>query len=152
MSRILLALGAMLVALSTPAAAQGGGGLDARIYRQLLDNDRVRVFEADFKPGDKLATRNFPTHLMYTLTDGTLVFVPEGRTGYEVNFKAGDAMWFPPAARATENDSDKEVRVLVVELKGGSSAASDGKARGKAKAKGRARPKAAAKPKTPGKK
>jgi hypothetical protein len=47
-------------------------------------------------------------------------------------------MWFGPLARATENDSDREVRVLIVEFK-------DGGGRGTAKAsrggKGRAKAK-----------
>ena len=115
----------------------------------MLDNDRVRVLQATFKPGDKVGMRNYPSHLMYPLTDGTLVFVPAGRTGYEVNFKTGEALWFPPLARATENDGDKEVRVLVVELKDGGAARAGGaaKAKSKAKAKGKAAPKAAAKAK-----
>jgi hypothetical protein len=47
-------------------------------------------------------------------------------------------MWFGPLARSTENDSDREVRVLIVEFK-------DGGGRGAAKAsrggKGRAKAK-----------
>src|SRR3954467_10081398 len=138
MTRLVLFASAMLVALCGHLAAQDkpAGG----IYQQILDNDRVRVFQGNFKPGDKLPTRNFPNHLMYALTDGTLIFVPAGRTGYEVNFKAGEALWFPALQRATENDGDKEVRVLVVEMKdgGGARVAS---ARGKAKGKARTRTK-----------
>src|SRR5262245_48787877 len=133
MPRILLLVAVVLVALAAGATAQDSG-----VFKVLLDNDRVRVLQASFKPGDKLPTRNYPNHLLYTLTDGTLVFVPSGRTGYEVNFKAGEAMWFPPLARATENDSDQDVRVLIVELKeGGAPRAGRAKGKGKARAKGR---------------
>jgi len=144
MARIALLAAAMLVVLFGHVAAQDGA-TGGGIYKLLLDNDRVRVLQANFKPGDKLPTRNYPNHLIYTLTDGTLVFAPAGRTAYEVDFKAGEAMWFPPLARATENDSDKEVRVLVVEFKEGA-AARPAKAKGKAKGKGRlrAKPKGAA--------
>ena len=145
--RLLLLMAAGLLALGSPVAAQDGGAKSGGLYRQVMDNERVRVFQANFKPGDKLPSRNFPTHLMVTLTDGTLVFVPEGRTGYEVNFKAGETMWFPPLARATENDSDKEVRVLFVEFKDGAAARSaKGRSKGKkARGPGRtAKPKAAA--------
>jgi hypothetical protein len=151
MSRILLLVGTILMALAGPAGAQDrtGGG----IYKQLLDNERVRAYQANFKPGDKLPERNYPSHLMYMLTDGTLVFAPAGRTAYEVSFKAGETMWFPPLARATENDSDQEVRVLVVEFKE-AVAARTAKAKGKARAKGKAKPKAKApaKAKSPAKK
>jgi hypothetical protein len=139
MTRLVLFAGAMFVALCGQVSAQDKPA--GSIYQQILDNDRVRVFQGNFKPGDKLPSRNFPNHLMYALTDGTLIFVPAGRTGYEVNFKAGDALRVRSLQRATENDSDKEVRVLVVEMKdgGGARVAS---ARGKAKGKARARTRA----------
>jgi quercetin dioxygenase-like cupin family protein len=140
MHRILLLGAAILVCPSGLVAAQDAS---TAVYKQLLDNNRVRVFEATFKPGSKVATRNYPSHLMYSPAEGTLIFTPAGRTGYEVNFKAGEAVWFPPQARATENDSDREVRVLVVEFKDGGGARAV-KPRGKAKARAK---KAPAKPK-----
>jgi hypothetical protein len=147
MNRILLSVGAILVALSGPVTAQKREAADGRVYKQLLDNERVRVFEANFKPGDKLGARNYPSHLMYMLTDGTLVFTPAGRTGYEVSFKAGETMWFPPLMRATENDTDKEVRVLVVEFKDGAAPrAVAAKAKSKAKSKQKAKAKVPSKP------
>jgi hypothetical protein len=146
MHRILLLGGAILLGLSGLVAAQDAS---TAIYKQLLDNDRVRVFEATFKPGSKIATRNYPSHLMYAPAEGTLIFTPAGRTGYEVNFRPGEALWFPPQARATENDSDREVRVLVVEFKDGGARGGKG-VRGKTKAKGKA--KAPAKAKAKGKK
>jgi len=146
MIRILSMIAAALVALPGYAAAQDRTR-SADLYRQVMDNERVRVFQANFKPGDKLASRNYPTHLMVMLTDGTLVFTPAGRTGYEVSFKAGETMWFPPLTRATENDSDKDVRVLVVEFKDVAAPPRSAKtrAKGKGKARGPARP---AKPKS----
>ena len=137
MHRILLLGAALLLCLSGLVAAQDAS---TAVYKQLLDNERVRVFEATFKPGAKLATRNYPSHLIYAPTEGTLIFIPAGRTGYEVNFKAGDAMWFGPLARATENDSDREVRVLIVEFKDGGGARVAKAARGKAKARAKKAP------------
>ena len=147
MIRISLIMATALVALAGYALAQDSGPRSGSLYRQVMDNERVRVFQANFKPGDKLPSRNYPTHLLVTLTDGTLVFTPADRTGYEVSFKAGETMWFPPLTRATENDSDKEVRVLVVEFKDGAaprSAKVRGKGKGKARGARGARPKAAA--------
>jgi quercetin dioxygenase-like cupin family protein len=141
MARLWLPVVAILVALSGLVFAQDGGG-SSSIYKVLLDNDRVRVLQATFKPGDKVAARNYPSHLVYPLTDGTLIFEPAGRTGYEVNFKVGEVLWFPPLARATENDSDKEVRILVVELKDGSGArAGKSKVKGKSRATGKGKAK-----------
>jgi len=135
MHRILLLGGALLLGLSGLVAAQE---TSTATLKQLIDNERVRVFEATFKPRTRLATRNYAAHMVYAPEEGTLVFVPVGRRGYEVNFNAGDAMWFGPLARATENDSDREVRVLIVEFKdgGGRTAARAARSgKGKAKAK-----------------
>src|SRR5215831_5915077 len=152
MRRTLLWVGVLLAALPATAWAQDKGS-GSGVYTVLLDNERVRVLQGDFKPGDKAATRNYPNHLIYTLTDGTLVFVPAGRTGYEVNFKAGEAMWFPPLARATENDSGKDVRVLVVEFKDAPPAAPEkGKVKAKGKAKSKGEPKSKGKTKATAKK
>jgi hypothetical protein len=138
MPRILLLGAAMLLGLSGLVAAQDAS---TATYKQLIDNERVRVFEAVFKPGAKLATRNYSAHLVYAPAEGTLVFTPPGRRGYEVNFNAGDAMWFGPLARSTENDSDREVRILIVEFKdGGGRVAKAGRGKGKAKAKARRAP------------
>jgi hypothetical protein len=135
MHRILLLGLAALLGLSGLVAAQE---TSTAVLKQLIDNERVRVFEATFKPGAKLATRNYPNHMVYAPAEGTLVFTPVGRRGYEVNFNAGDAMWFGPLARATENDSDREVRVLIVEFKdGGGRAAARAARGGKGKAKAR---------------
>src|ERR1043166_986339 len=155
MVRIVVLAAAILLALLGLVTAQDRGATGSGVYKSLLDNDRVRVLQANFKPGDKVDMRNYPNHLMYAVTDGTLVFIPAGRTGYEVNFKAGEALWFPPLARATENDSDQEVRVLLVEFKEGAArTAAARSAKTKAKGKGKARPrgKGAAKAKTPAKK
>jgi hypothetical protein len=133
MHRILLLGAALLLGLSGLVVAQE---TSTATLKQLIDNERVRVFEATFKPGTKLATRNYPNHMIYAPAEGTLVFTPVGRRGYEVNFNAGDAMWFGPLARATENDSDREVRVLIVEFKdGGGRAAAKAARGGKGKAK-----------------
>jgi hypothetical protein len=135
MARIIVLVAAVLLGATGLVVAQDSG---SRVYKQLLDNNRVRVSDATFGPGDKVGMRHYPNHLIYAISDGTLVFVPQGRTGYEVNFKAGEVLWFPALARATENDSDKEVRVLLVEFKDGGGGGTAAGRKGKAKAKGRA--------------
>ena len=89
MHRILLLGAIVLLGLSGLVVAQEA---NTATMKQLIDNERVRVFEATFKPGTKLATRNYPNHMIYAPAEGTLVFTPVGRRGYEVNFNAGDAM------------------------------------------------------------
>jgi hypothetical protein len=134
MIRVLLFVAFGFLAIPGVAHAQDGKGKGAEIYKLVMDNDRVRVYQAQFKPGDKMPARNFPSHLVYMVTDGTLVFAPAGRTAYEMTFKAGDTQWFPAQSRAMENYSDQEVRLLVVEIKEGAIRTSvRGKAKGKRK-------------------
>jgi quercetin dioxygenase-like cupin family protein len=89
------------------------------IYRKLVENNHMRVLEATLKPGAKVGLHTHPEHLLYVLSDGTLVIKIQGKTPYEMTFKAGDAFLLPAQTRATENSGNKTVRVLVVELKGG---------------------------------
>ena len=148
MVRLWLLIGAVLLSLSNGAAAQAAPPAPAQnpsdVYKLLLDNANVRVYLATFKPGAKVPPREFPNHLIYMQTDGTLVFEQAGHTGYEMTFKAGDAQWFPAQTRAMENDTNQEVRLLIVEVKQGTVPA--GKM--KSKSKGKRKPKPKPKPKS----
>ena len=48
---------------------------------------------------------------------------PAGKTPYELTFKTGEALWLPADATVTQNDTDKDVRTLVIELKSNAHAA-----------------------------
>jgi quercetin dioxygenase-like cupin family protein len=132
MVRLLFVVAAVLLPLGHGAVAQTKQPA-TDIIKPLTENDKVRVYQANFKPGAKLAPRSFPNHLIYMVTDGTLAFVPEGRTGYEMSFKAGEAQWFPPQTRGIENDSDQEVKLLIVEVKEGTVVSRRAKVRRKRK-------------------
>jgi quercetin dioxygenase-like cupin family protein len=115
-----LAGGALTGGLVGPAAAQDAAKVAPQTFRVVLDNDRVRVMEARFRPGDKIGLHSHPDHLYYALTDGSLVLKPPGRTPYEITLTVGEALWLPAQTRGVENAGDKDVRVLVMELKGAS--------------------------------
>jgi quercetin dioxygenase-like cupin family protein len=110
--------------LLTAAAARAQDALTAApdIYHKVLENPRVRVLEANFKPGAKAPPHSHPEHLLYMKTDGTLIFKQGAKTPYEMTFKAGEALWLPAQTGALENNGDKPVRALVVELKGAAAA------------------------------
>lgn len=116
--KVAFAFIAMLYALGSTAYAQDGKtqAIAGAVVASLLDNDRVRVFEVSLKPGVKVPSPAHPAHLMYMLTEGTLVFSEDGKRPYEMIFKAGEAVWVPAQARA-QNESEKEVRALIVEVK-----------------------------------
>jgi quercetin dioxygenase-like cupin family protein len=91
-------------------------------FRLVMENHKVRVLEATLKPKDKVGTHEQGEHMFYVLTDGTLVIEASGRTGYEMTFKAGESFWLPAQTRALQNDGDKPIKALIVEV-GGSSRA-----------------------------
>ena len=118
---------------------------EPEVSKVLLDHERVRVIEVRVKPGAKFELKGHPYQFVYMLTDGSLVFSPPGKQPFELMLRAGEVSLLPSQSTATENDSDKEVRAVVVEIKEGSRGAakvSTGKSkvravRGRSKTKGR---------------
>jgi hypothetical protein len=144
-------LGAFLLTILTPALAQSARPADPVAGRQLLENGQIRVRELQLKAGAKAASRARPNTFLYALTDGSLVFTPPGRTPYELTFKAGEALWLPAQEAGMGNETDKDVRALLVEIRQRQPVAgsSKGKSSGK-RSKSKAAP--AAKGQTRGKK
>lgn len=85
--------------------------------RTLLQNDQVTVREQVWAPGTRTAPANYPNSFVYPLTDGTLVVAHPGRTPFEMSFRAGEALWLPSQTATTANETSKEIRALVVEIK-----------------------------------
>lgn len=110
MKRILLAIALTILPASVSFAQN-------QPKRALLENDQIRVRELRLAPGARQPAEARPNTFLYALTDGSLVFTPPGRTAYELTFKAGEALWIPSQETATANESDKEVRALVVEIR-----------------------------------
>lgn len=96
--------------------------------KSLLENEQIRVREIKIAPGAKLPAEQKPNTFLYALTDGSLVFTPPGRKGYELPFNAGEAIWLPSQETATSNEGDKEVRALLVEIKARPPAGKKGRA------------------------
>jgi quercetin dioxygenase-like cupin family protein len=87
------------------------------IYKLLFENERVRVFEVRFKPGEKIALHAHPDHVVYVLGDGKLkLSYPDGKA-VEVGLKAGQTLWIPAETHAAENVGPTDAHSLVVELK-----------------------------------
>ena len=82
--------------------------------RVVFENDRVRLLEYRGKPGDKTAMHSHPDLLAYALSGGSFKFtVPDGQT-FDVELKAGDAMFAEASPHATEQTGSSEVHVLLL--------------------------------------
>ncbi len=100
----------------------------AEIYRVILENERVRVLEARFKPGAKIAMHAHPDHVVVVTAAGKIaVTTAEGTQEFDA--KVGDAFYVAAESHAAQNVGTTEFVCIVTELKG------------KYKAKGQASPK-----------
>lgn len=144
MQRFLIS--AFLLAMLVPAMAQNARPAEPENSPKLLENEQIKVRELRLKAGAKIASQSLPNTFLYALTDGALVFAPPGRTPYELTFKTGEALWLSAQEAAMANETDKDIRALLVEIKQRPAVA---KSRGKAKASGKG---TKAKPATKGKK
>lgn len=106
--------------LFVAGAAHGQDALTVApdVYKRAFENERMRVLEANLRPKSKADWHSHPEHLLYMLSEGTLVFQSQNKKPYEMSFAAGQTLLLPAQTSAIENDSDKPVRFLVVELKG----------------------------------
>jgi len=139
--RYLLALAILLLPLAAPAQERKA---DAEATKVLLDTERVRVIEVRVKPGGKFELKGHPYQFVYMLTDGSLVFSPPGKQPYELMLRAGEVSLLPSQSTATENDGEKELRAVLVEIKEGARVATKAST-GKTKARVvRAKPKSKA--------
>jgi hypothetical protein len=136
MRRLSIFIASALLLTLIPALAQGPKPTPSEPSKPLLDNARMRVSEMRWKPGAKVELPSRPDQFAYLLTDASLVFSTPGRTPYQLDFKAGEATLLPANSTEAENESDKEVRALLVEIKGsGKAVAVKGQAKGKGKSK-----------------
>jgi quercetin dioxygenase-like cupin family protein len=102
---------------SGSARAQDPIKVGPNIYKKLLENDRIRMLEVTFAPGDSIAFHSHPDHAVYVVTGGILrVTTSDGKT-MTADLKAGDPIWFPAVTHAAMNIGTTSLKLVVVELK-----------------------------------
>ena len=86
------------------------------VYKFIMENDRVRVLEASFKPGDKAIMHDHPDHLVYVFNDGKINLKSSGKTDV-LDLKKGQAVFLKAQSHEAENTGKTDLHLLVVELK-----------------------------------
>ena len=123
MKKILLALALTVTATAAADTAKKPAAGDPAVvakdvYKLVLENDRVRVFDVKFAPGQKAVMHIHPDHVVYVLVDATLRLTgPDGKS-QDVSIKAGQTLFLPAGPHAAENIGKTAAHNLVVELKG----------------------------------
>lgn len=113
---------ASLGPLSQPASAQDPAVVNSNTIRIRFENDRVRVLEAILPPGIKEQVHSHPAYVIYVLQGGRYRnYAADGKIT-EGEMKTGDVIYRDPLTHAAENIGDKPLHMILVELKGNSSA------------------------------
>ena len=96
------------------------------IYRTVLENESIRVYEVTFKPGARIAAHSHPDHVAYIVSGGTLRVTQPGQTPQIFQLKTGEAAFLPAQSHDAENTGATEVKLATVELRKSGAAAPAG--------------------------
>ncbi len=108
---------ALLIFVSKTSIAQDPVKVAPNHYKVLLENDRVRVLEITYKPGEKAAMHSHPASVNYYLSDFKAKFTfPDGKTA-NIEGKKGVAEWHDAFTHAAENIDTTVIHLIAVELK-----------------------------------
>ncbi len=88
----------------------------SNVYKALNENDRVRVLEVVFKPGDTAKMHHHPDHVVYALKGGKMSLTSAGKT-QEMDIKSGSVLFLEAQDHEAKNIGDSTLDLLVFELK-----------------------------------
>jgi quercetin dioxygenase-like cupin family protein len=88
----------------------------SNVYKPKLENDRVRVLEVTFEPGDIAAMHKHPDHVVYVLMGGKMKLTSMGKTDV-LDLADGDVIFLNAQSHEAQNIGQSTLQLLVVELK-----------------------------------
>ncbi len=97
--------------------AQDPATVGPTIYKQTLDNERVRVFQVTFKKGAEIAMHSHPDHVVYVVAGGKLEITLADGTKNVIDAKPGETFLLPAQAHSAKNVGKGTIQVTVTELK-----------------------------------
>jgi quercetin dioxygenase-like cupin family protein len=116
----LLAAIAAAVLISSMAAASARAQDPLKVaptmYKLLFENERVRVMEVTFKPGERIAPHAHPDHFVYVAAGGSLT-ITAGEKTMDAELKPGQVIWIAAESHWAVNNGKTDVRLVVTELK-----------------------------------
>src|SRR6478735_25127 len=117
-ARIALHMVVVCLFSATILSAQDAVKVDPKHYSVVSENDQVRILKVHYGPHEKSVMHSHPNTVAVFLTDakGTFTF-PDGKK-QDFAVKAGDAQYSAAGTHLPENTGDKDMDVIVTELKG----------------------------------
>ncbi|HEY6914441.1 MAG TPA: cupin domain-containing protein [Paludibacter sp.] len=114
-----LLLGFILI-MSSSLYAQDPVKVASNVYKKVvLNNEKVRVIEIEFAPGEVAPWHHHPAHVAYVLTGGDLEITDKGKTAQVVTLKEGEAMYLPAVTHMAKNVGTTTIKLVVTEIKPG---------------------------------
>jgi len=115
---MIVAIAALGFAVAGPAQAQDKGKAkeSAPASKVLLENDKVRVTETTFKPGD-VSRNDRRARVAYVIKGGTLERTSKDGKKASYERKTGAAVWLEADSDAVKNVGKAEYKVVTVQLK-----------------------------------
>ena len=87
------------------------------MYKLKFENDRVRVMEVTFQPGQSIPEHSHPDHFVTVEEGGQLKITKADGTITDADLKVGDVVWINAETHSAVNTGTTVVRLLVTELK-----------------------------------
>jgi len=88
----------------------------SNVYKPLLENDKVRVFDVTFKPGAVARMHWHPDHVAYVISGGKLKLKMGDGSVNEMDVPSKQAVFMDSQSHEAENIGSNEVHLIVVEL------------------------------------
>ena len=88
----------------------------SNVYKFLNENERVRVLEVVFKPGDIAKMHHHPEHVVYVLKGGKLRLTSEGKT-QDMDLTTGSVVFLKEQNHEATNVGSSVIDLVVIELK-----------------------------------
>ena len=107
----------LIVFLQSVIYGQDVAKVGPKIYKQLLDNEKIRVMEITFAPGDSIGVHSHPDHFIYILSDGTLRVNVAGGETQIADVKKGNYLWGKAESHSAKNIGNTELKAIIVEIK-----------------------------------
>ena len=107
-----------VLALAVPSVlAQDPTKVDSKHYKVEFENSKVRILRVHYGPHEKSVMHRHPDTIAIFPNDGKVKFTYPGGKTEEREMKAGQTLFTPAVRHLPENLTDKDMEVILVELK-----------------------------------
>ena len=103
--------GKLMAEIKDPLAA------GPNIYRIQFENEKTRVLDAHYRPGQKSEIHSYPDHLLYVIESSRLREIFEDGHYQDTQPKVGELTWIKAGVHSLENLGDTDYHAFLVEIK-----------------------------------